>query len=423
MSTMMQISSLSAAQDARSLRRQSFLLWCLFVLALQQFSVIIGVSGVSISYFFLLIFLFPYRRMVLTEPAAAILVVYATVYLAGAPTLLTADPNYGIRTTASFLAFMAPLLLLLVKFEERDLDLFKSAVVWAAVYYSLSSLYVYATSNAFSVFTLKLIVGSQRYGFVLLLAFFIACYSKQLKGLVKALVIALIFFGALLTFSRATLVALAGAGLFAMFTARWRVRSKFRRYLRWSTVIHSLLFVVAIIAVVIVAAESLGDYWSFIDQRLITPALTGQLLSAFWSLNYQSSEGARAYLTNLILDYLAVHTWTGSNFAGLYLIYDELNGRGSAHNQYTDVFFRTGVIGFALYLWMLSRIVVFFRHDRAILVGLVAVLIYGIFHETFKLGHGGFLFGFLLSYQFWMRRLGSSLPSRVLDPPGLATDK
>jgi O-antigen ligase len=146
-------------------------------------------------------------------------------------------------------------------------------------------------------------------------------------------------------------------------------------------------------------------------------------LSAFWSLNYQSSEGARAYLTNLILDYLAVHPWTGSNFAGLYLIYDELNGRGSAHNQYTDVFFRTGVIGFALYLWMLSRIVVFFRHDRAILVGLVAVLIYGIFHETFKLGHGGFLFGFLLSYQFWMRRQGSSLPSRVLDPPGLATDK
>jgi len=258
---------------------------------------------------------------------------------------------------------------------------------------------------------------------VLLLAFFIAVYSTRLKGLVKALVIALIFFGSLLTFSRATLVALAGAGLFALFTGGWRIRGGWRRFLRWSTVIHTLLFVVAMTVLIVVAAKSLEDYWSFIDQRLITPAMTGQLLTSFWSLNYQSSEGARAYLTSLILNYVAAHPWTGSNFAGLYLIYEELDGRGSAHNQFTDVLFRTGVVGFTLYLWFQVRIFLFYRRDRALLVGLVAVLLYGAFHETFKLGHGGFLLGFLLSYQFWMRRQqrvaasSSSMPQQSTSPP------
>ena len=227
-----------------------------------------------------------------------------------------------------------------------------------------------------------------------------------------------------LTFSRATLVALAGGGLFALFTSGWRIRAGWGRFLRWSTVIHTSLFVVAMIVLIVVAAKSLEDYWSFIDQRLITPAMTGQLLTSFWSLNYQSSEGARAYLTSLILNYVAAHPWTGSNFAGLYLIYEELNGRGSAHNQFTDVLFRTGIVGFALYVWFQARIFVFFRRDRALLVGLVAVLIYGLFHETFKLGHGGFIFGFLLSYQFWMRRQETSAtrPSARLQhsasPPG-----
>jgi hypothetical protein len=422
---MPQTVSLPASQDARALRRQSFLLWCLFILALQELSVMIGVSGVQVGYLFLLILLFPYRRTVLTEPAVAVLAVYAVVFLAGAPELLTGDANYSIRTTASFLAFLAPLLLLLVKFEERDLDLFKSAVIWAAVYYSLSSLYAYATAVGFglSIFTLKFLVGSQRYGFVLLLAFFLAIYSTQLKGLVKTAVISILFFGALLTFSRATLVSLAGAGLFAVLTSGWRIRIGLGR-LRWSSVARAVLIVATIAALGVLAAESLGEYWRFINERLIRPAMTGQLLTAFWSFNYQSSEGARAYLTALIFDYVAAHPWTGSNYAGLYLIYDELNGRGSAHNQLTDVLFRTGAVGFALYLWLLGCIILFFRRDRAILVGLVAVLIYGMFHETFKLGHGGFIFGFLLSYQFWMRRQramrGSSSPLvQPADRPGL----
>ena len=109
-------------------------------------------------------------------------------------------------------------------------------------------------------------------------------------------------------------------------------------------------------------------------------------------------------MTALIFEYLAAHPWTGSNYAGIYLLYDQLNGSAATHNQLTDVLLRTGAIGFALYLWLTLRIFQFFRHDKGIFFGLVAVLFYGMFHETFKLSHGGFIFGFLLSYQYWMRR-------------------
>jgi hypothetical protein len=413
-STMPQAMSLPGSQDARTVRRQSILLWCLFFLSLQQLTVMIGVSGVHIEYFFLFLFLIPLRRIVLTRPAVSVFVVYAIIFLSGAPAILTGEPNYSIRVTASFLAFLAPLSMLLVKFEEGDLALFKSVIVWAAVYYSASSLYTYFIATGFSIYTLKLIVGSQRYGFVLLLAFFIAIYSTEVKGLLKAAVIGVIFVGALLTFSRATLVSLAGAGVFAMLIGDWRIRVG----LRWSTVGRALFIVCSLTALGFYAADRFGEYWTFVEERLIQPALSGRLAAAFLSFNYYSSEGARAYLTSLILDYLTAHPWMGSNYAGLYLLYEQLDGRGATHNQLTDVLLRTGAIGFALWLWLLARIFLFFRRDRALLVGLVAVMIYGMFHETFKLGHGAFIFGFLLSYQFWMRRQQASVEARPLGAGG-----
>ena len=70
---------------------------------------------------------------------------------------------------------------------------------------------------------------------------------------------------------------------------------------------------------------------------------------------------------------------------------------GSAHNQYTDILFRTGMLGMAAYLYLLFKLFFFlFKTDPGLFWGFVGMLIYGVFHETFKESHGGFIFAFLL---------------------------
>jgi hypothetical protein len=399
----------TVGRAGRRVQWREALLFIVFLLSLQQLSVTIEGSGVFVGYLFLCLLVFPLRQIIVTDSAALVLALYSAIFLVGAPQLLTADPYYSIRVCASFVAFIAPLLLLFVRFERTDLALFKIVVVVAAIFYGISRLYLYASNASLDVFSLKGIVGSQRYGFVLCLAFFMVVYTRRLRGLTKVAALALILCGCLLTFSRSTFVALAGAGFLAILSGmRWDMRVRLRR-LRWTTVARGVAVVAFSVALVVLAADRLRDYWSFIDARMIAPALSGQLLSSFLSLNYSSSEGARAYLTALIFDYLAEHPWMGSNYAGLYLLYDELNGAAATHNQLTDVLLRTGVIGFALYMWLTFRILQFFRNDKGVFFGLVAILIYGMFHETFKLGHGAFIFGFLLSYQYWMRRQQGAL--------------
>ena len=256
---------------------RSVVLFVLFFASLQQLTITIGGAGVYVGYLFLLLLLFHLRPVAVTESAAVILAAYSAIFVVGAPRLLTEDSYYSIRVCASFFAFMAPLLLLLVKFEKEDLKWFKRLVIIAAVYYAVSRLFIYAITAGIglSVFTLKIVVGSQRYGFVLLLAFFLAVYSPSLRGLARAGVIGLILIGCLLTFSRATLVALAGAGALAIASSmRWDMQIRVRR-LRWATVARAALILGGLGALGVYAAEPLLDLWVFIDSRLIDPAISG----------------------------------------------------------------------------------------------------------------------------------------------------
>ena len=51
-----------------------------------------------------------------------------------------------------------------------------------------------------------------------------------------------------------------------------------------------------------------------------------------------------------------------------------------------------------LYIYLLCKLWVFLRHHNpALFVGFNATLIYGLFHETFKLGQGSFVLAFILA--------------------------
>ena len=88
----------------------------------------------------------------------------------------------------------------------------------------------------------------------------------------------------------------------------------------------------------------------------------------------------------------------GSGFAGVHLYSNEV---GSLHSQYVDVFFRTGIIGLVAYITMWCFTLwryLFLRPEIA--SGLIAIFIFGFFHETTRLPYVGVLFFLLFSKAF-----------------------
>jgi O-antigen ligase len=108
-----------------------------------------------------------------------------------------------------------------------------------------------------------------------------------------------------------------------------------------------------------------------------------------------SSEGARILIATRALDFVVRNPFTGSGFLGVWVLRDL--PAGSAHSQYVDVLFRTGFIGFAVYLWIIVRLLRFlWRQHEPLFWGLLAVIFYGLFHETFKESQGAFVLAFLV---------------------------
>jgi len=116
--------------------------------------------------------------------------------------------------------------------------------------------------------------------------------------------------------------------------------------------------------------------------------------------NRKSSEGYRIFIWGKILNYLIENkkVLTGSGYIGTFVV--DSNEMFSAHSQYVDIFFRTGLIGLIIMLLIyLKFLIVFYKKNIYLFSSFIAVLLYGLFHETFKQSQGGFLFiFFIISY-------------------------
>lgn len=386
-----------------------------------MFSLDIAGNGISANYLYVL---FPiivrfrglYRRLVLREQLLLVLSIYTLIYLLGVPVDvfgLGNGPDSALRRLFSYLVFLFPLFLSFVAFKTSDLNLFKQAVVLASLYYSLKSIAVVSSlSGSVGLFELKPMVGSQRYGFILCLGFFIALLNDKLilKRWMypqRLLICSIILAGMALTFSRATFVSLAGGLVFFVGSELYKKcflgnkRSRTREAAGRVKLIH-------VITILVLAVSSYGvfqgkygvDSWRFYSARFVDPLIDSTLLNDTMAADPESAEGYRYYMLVRVADYLTTHPIIGSSYRGIYLLFDEFKDGGSTHNQYTDVFLRTGLLGGLLWLYLLYRIIRFCSPDKGLLVGLVSILIYGLFHETFKESHGSFVFGMLLSCSY-----------------------
>jgi O-antigen ligase len=412
----------------------------LFFICLLPFSLSISGSGVSANYFYLFfpfIFILPglKKRLIFRRDIALIFCFYLLTYLFHLPfDFVNSELGIFLRF-GSFLIFIVPLTLAFIEFDSRDIYCFKMAILFICLFLSAHKLllfatlslgydwyYIYRSSDGFITHTpnsyfrdislitpneYKRLLGSQRYGFLLIFGFFIALLEPKLlfrtKVLLQRFFLSIfILLACFLTFSRATMVSLVFVGIYFLwnqiyiyFDSTLRINSltRFKKRLI-AFLVFGLLIALLLTFLYINSDSTVLNYYK---SRFIEPFMfdTDESL-----LKRNSSEGYRIYLFALVIDYVLSNPLFGSGYKGLASLYGQFNGIASVHNQYLDVLLRVGIVGAIFWFFLLFRIFQFCKNDRSLFYGFIGIIIFGLFHETFRLSYGSFIFGMLLSFSY-----------------------
>ena len=303
--------------------------------------------------------------------------------------------HLSLRKLVSFILFMSMFSYALININERMVTAFKIAIVVYTFYLSLSNL---NELRSFDLATLgyaaKNQVGNQRYGFLYIIGFWLVFFfqsKSMLLRLSKIPLLIIIFLGILLTFSRASIVGLIGSGLvflIIIFGSKIKLTPK-------NLGIFSLYgFGIGIFVAFSGIYEYIALPFEYFADRLFAFRFSDGTAN-FDLANPASSEGYRIFLIKSILEYAASSPLFGSGYLGIWIILDD--GIGSAHGQYNDVLFRTGFIGLGIYLYILQKLGSYlYKIDLGLFLGFIGVLVFGLFHETFKVSHGAFVLAFFI---------------------------
>lgn len=396
----------------------------LFFACLQAFSVSIANNGVSANYLYvtipLVFFLFGIaRRIIIRKEVLLVLLFFGLIYTFGIPGDIAnyaAGSTSPLRRFASFAVFISPICLSFIEFKEDDIELFKKALLLTSLYFAVMKILQFmALDGSVGLYNLKGAIGGQRYGFILLMGLFIALlhnklfFSNKMFVLQKVCLSVVIFISIIFTFSRSTIVSLMAALVMLLLIYGYRMISHHRIPSPSPSRQHILITIPIVIAAYIIFQNYFEiDFLEFYRTRFFEPLLDATLLNEAMGQEIRSSEGLRFYLLARTAEYISFNPFFGSNFQGIYLLFEEFSSGMSTHNQYADVLLRTGVLGFICWAYLLYRVVKYCSHDDSLFFGLVAVLVYGLFHETFKLSQGAFMFGMLLSFSYLKSNLGSA---------------
>lgn len=356
----------------------------------------VSVNGVSVNYSFALlpiVYVLSTGRIRKPHPIHLALICLYTAICAVAFLYQTDLSDQSLRRMISFAIFMTTFAFVVMEFNPNTIAAFKLSIVAISMLFSLRSFYLFLTSGASTLgFDAKDVVGSQRFGFVYIVAIWIALLDMPLKlrnAAVHYLILLVLLVGLLLTFSRSSVVALLGSvALFAAVNiTSWSFRPGLRSLLRGIMIAAGLTFLVFLVFRMVPTALE------FMEVRLYNSVIDYTLAANLSDPG--TSEGARWFIAREAMAYVKHNPLTGSGFLGIWILPSGFTG--SAHNQYLDVLFRTGVIGFLGYAALLVLIIAKLRHmQKALCWGFVGVIIYGFFHETFKESQGAFLLAFLV---------------------------
>ena len=298
------------------------------------------------------------------------------------------------RRLISFLLYLTMFALCFVPITDRNHNAFKLSIVISGLILSLWSLIVFISLGAEAqAFESKDIVGSQRYGFVYILGFWILWYDKKFINslLFRMIWLTVLVLGIALTFSRSSLVAFMASSIFALvhsFSSNSQSSVKWLKNLTVGLGFGAFVF----FALYLIAPIVFEFFWA----RLFEYFLSGSALEAV--ADPATSDGTRIYIWSHISQFVAHNPITGSGFLGVWVLNLFGDFSGSSHNQYFDALFRLGPVLFIFYLYFLLKIWSHFKSkDAGIFIGYSGILFYGLFHETFKESHGMFILAMLLS--------------------------
>lgn len=311
--------------------------------------------------------------------------------------------QYLDRRLTSFIIFMTLFSYLIIDIDTKQINAFKAAVVLIIIYFTISNIikfYIYTLEGQVNF---KYFLGSSRYGFVYLLAFWITLLHKpsnKLFNALKYLTILLILIGIFLTYSRTTILAFFLTLVLYFLSNFSSIKKNFFVKLNFFTIIAATFF-----SILILIKIFFSKYIFFNFQDTVFTYIYNDGVNLFLERlsNPLTSEGFRLHMIGKILHYVSLSPIFGSGFLGCWIMYDNMGC--SAHNQYTDVLFRVGFIGFFFYILILFQIFKYLKNQhRDFFYGFISIIIYGFFHETFKLSQGGFILTFLLGMTYTSKR-------------------
>lgn len=382
-------------------KKNSLYLIFLFTAALYPFSINIGEDGVSANYIYILfplLFLIRNRGKIYLPNYILVgyILIFSSIFFIALIYQLSYI-QYLERRIISFLIFMSIFSLIFIKIDDRMIESFKIALILISLILSFKSIFLYLTLGGYELgFSAKNLVGSQRFGFIYIVAVWLLYFYKSLgwkSNSIKYFFLVILVMGILLTFSRSSIIALIGSfSLYLIYKLKNQTKQSYKLTLRILINMFFLLFVILGVGLFLMYhfTEIIKFYLSTLFV-LKTPDDEN-----FWQLgDPESSEGYRIFMLGKILEFVANNPFTGSGFLGVWIMFDD--GSGSSHSQYTDVLFRTGIFGFIAYCALLYQLLAFLmRKAPEFFWGMLGVVIYGFIHETFKESQGGFLMTFLI---------------------------
>jgi O-antigen ligase len=369
----------------------------LMAILLVPISLTVADDGVSANYLFALLLVVAPRGYRQNYQASAYIAFMILSLAIGIVLFSHLDAIFLMRQFISFSLMLFGVLLLFVRLSTR-LEEFLTATVLCAVAYSLTAFYMF-TYGGFSIVDVYMVKGGmrdfitdwpQRYVVVLIFAFFVGLHRWK-RGLIWVVADVVILACIFITFTRAAWLGVAGG-----FIAYIVMLLAGRRRSGGGSSARQKLVIVASVAVATAAlfyaavnpdvAQAFGTiYDDLSDVSQTDPHNFGA----------NESEGERLDLYSQIIKTVEDNPFTGTGFAGAYLV---IAGEGSAHGQYFDVLLRTGVIGLIIYLLFWGKLMRYYlRADIGVVAGLIALSVFGLFHETTKLSYGALIFFFLLN--------------------------
>ena len=360
----------------------------------------IGVDGLSINYLFVILPLIYFFKNQLRHPPKIVLIslfIYILVFIFS-NLIFMEQHQLLIRRSTSFLIFISVFAYAFIPISEKMRESFEMAIVLSSLYFSMMSIFSFLTLGITDLIEAKNLIGSQRFGFVYLMAIailFHRLYDKDRMNMLVLFSLSVLILGLFLTLSRSSILSFIIMAILFLLTNIFQ-----KSTYQLKTILISIMFVSSASLAVFFL---LPEVPTFFVQTLINPLFNAELISA--ASDVGSSEGIRIFRIREVLNYVSNYPILGSGFLGIWAISE--TGSGSAHNQLLDTLLRVGMIGFFAYLALGIMILKYLLNfHKPLFWGLLGILVYGLFHETFKESQGAFILAFLIgTYSQYVRKI------------------